>query len=351
MTHLEALQNRALCIVTGQLVSTPLDALRKEANVNSYSTTSKQLILKAREKAFRNTDDHPKRIALNAHVPQRLQSRSNWCRKASELAMALPEALNHRQQTDHFTITPWVVDDSNNCTIHRSIPGISSRDNSINLKSQMSISHIDNFGADYIIYTDGSATARSTDGGFAVVVTQGSAQHPVTIATIRKRGRHFTSSLDEELAALTHVSQWVIDHYLSDTTILICTDSKSLCDAEEMSELTIFACYYMQSQLQSLSSGFQVIPTSLATSWQIEQQNKQQNCHLQQTSQSRYPALSKSSEIPFKMPLLHTIAQKRSTVTIAHLLMSSKLQKEPMKPYLQESAQVITQHFKFTYIV
>ena len=95
----------------------------------------------------------------------------------------------------------------------------------------MSISHIDNFGADYIIYTDGSATAGSTDGDFAVVVTQGSAQRPVTIATIRKRGRNFTSPFDEELAALTHDLQWVIDQHLSDTTILICTESKSLWDA------------------------------------------------------------------------------------------------------------------------
>ena len=93
MTCLEALQNRALRIVTGQLVLTPLDAVRKEANVNSYSTTSKQLILKVREKDLQNTDDHPKRIALNAHVPQRLQSRSNWCRKAIELVVVLPEAL------------------------------------------------------------------------------------------------------------------------------------------------------------------------------------------------------------------------------------------------------------------
>ena len=95
----------------------------------------------------------------------------------------------------------------------------------------MSISHIDNFGADYIIYTDGSTTAGSTNGGFAVVVTQGPAQRPVPIATIRKRGCHFTSSFDKELAALTHALQWVINQHLSDTTILICTDSKSLCDA------------------------------------------------------------------------------------------------------------------------
>ena len=95
----------------------------------------------------------------------------------------------------------------------------------------MSITHIDNFGANYIIYTDGSAIALSIDGGFALVVPQGPAQRPVTIDTIRKHGRHFTSSFHVELAALTHALQWVIDQHLSDTTILICTDSKSLCDA------------------------------------------------------------------------------------------------------------------------
>ena len=94
----------------------------------------------------------------------------------------------------------------------------------------MSIPHIDNFGADYIIYTNGSATVGSTDGGFAVVVTQVPAQRPVTIDTIRKRGHHFTSSFNEELATLTHALQCVIDQHLSNTTILICTDSKSLCD-------------------------------------------------------------------------------------------------------------------------
>ena len=188
-------------------------------------------MLKAREKALRSRDDHPKRIALNAQVPQRLQSRSNWRRKAIELVVALPEALNQRQQTEHFTIPPWVVDDSNNYSIHGSIPGTSSRADRIDLKSQMNITHIDNFGADHIIYTDDSATAGSTDGGFAVVVTQGPTQRPVTIDTIRKRGRHFTSSFDEELAPLTHALQWVIHQHLSDATILICTDSKSLCDA------------------------------------------------------------------------------------------------------------------------
>ena len=66
-THLlclDRLQNRSLWLITGQLASTPLVALNLEANVQSYPTCSKCLILKAREKALRSTVHHPKRFAL-----------------------------------------------------------------------------------------------------------------------------------------------------------------------------------------------------------------------------------------------------------------------------------------------
>ena len=54
LTNLDRLQNRSLRLITGQLVSTPLEALRLEADVQSYSTCSKRLILKANEKARRS---------------------------------------------------------------------------------------------------------------------------------------------------------------------------------------------------------------------------------------------------------------------------------------------------------
>ena len=59
LTNLDRLQNCSLRLITGQLVSTPLEALRLEADVQSYSTCSKRLILKANVKARRSTDDHP----------------------------------------------------------------------------------------------------------------------------------------------------------------------------------------------------------------------------------------------------------------------------------------------------
>ena len=97
LSCLDRLQNRSLRLITGQLVSTPLEALRLEADVQSYPTCSKRLILKAKEKALCSTDDHPKRIAVAVNVPQRLQNRSSFCQKAEELSTLLPPDLQHRQ--------------------------------------------------------------------------------------------------------------------------------------------------------------------------------------------------------------------------------------------------------------
>ena len=59
LSCLDRIQNRSLRLITGQLVSTPLKALRLEAEVQSYYTGSNRLILKAREKALHSTNDHP----------------------------------------------------------------------------------------------------------------------------------------------------------------------------------------------------------------------------------------------------------------------------------------------------
>ena len=78
LTNLDRLQNCSLRLITGQLVSTPLEALQLEADVQSYSTCSKHLILKANEKARRSTGNNPKCIALDVDIPQRLQSCSSF---------------------------------------------------------------------------------------------------------------------------------------------------------------------------------------------------------------------------------------------------------------------------------
>ena len=148
LTKLDRLQNRSLWLITDQLVSTPLEALRLEVDVQSYSTCSKRLILKADEKARRRTDDHPKRIALDVAIPQRLQSRSSFHRKAEELSTLLPPDLQHRQNIIHFPSPPWQQSSSHTGRISTSVPGITSRAYDNNIKRKCSLSTIISYQAD-----------------------------------------------------------------------------------------------------------------------------------------------------------------------------------------------------------
>ena len=107
MTKLERLQNKGLRIVTGQYTSSPLEAVRKEADVTSYSTASKRMILRSYEKALRSPADHPKQIGLRQAVPKRTPSRSSWAEQAQQLVCLLPEACENRLPLATFTSPPW----------------------------------------------------------------------------------------------------------------------------------------------------------------------------------------------------------------------------------------------------
>ena len=253
LTNLDRLQNRSLCLIIGQLVSTLLEALRLEADVQSYSTCSKRLILKANEKERRSTDDHPKRIALNVNIPQRLQSRSSFRRKAEELSSLLPPDLQHRQNIIHFPSPPWQQSSSHTGRISTSIPGITSRTDDNNIKRQCTLSTIISYQADYVVYTDGSASGGTRNGGAAAVVTRVSPHQPEVVTIIKAKGRTFTSSYEEEAAAvMVSALSWTrtnANHH--SFTVLFCTDSKPLCQALMSSHPQTFS---IRNSISSISS-------------------------------------------------------------------------------------------------
>ena len=151
LSNLDRLQNRSLRLITGQLVSTPLEALRLEADVQSYPTCSKRLILKANEKALCSTDDHLERNARDVNIPHRLQSRSSFCRKAEEHStLPLPD-LQHRQNITHFPSRPWQQSSSHVGRISISVPGITGRADDNSIKRQCSLSTIASYQADYVV--------------------------------------------------------------------------------------------------------------------------------------------------------------------------------------------------------
>ena len=141
LSCLDRLQNRSFRLITGQLVSTPLQALRLEADVQSYPTSSNRLILKAKEKAPRSTDDYPGSIALDVNIPQRLLNRSSFRRKA-EISTHLPPELQHRQNIIHFPSPPWQQRSSHEERVATSVPGITGRADDINLRRQCSLTTI-----------------------------------------------------------------------------------------------------------------------------------------------------------------------------------------------------------------
>ena len=190
------------------------------------------MILKVNEKALRSTDNHPKRIALDANIPQRLQSCSSFRRKAKELSTLLPPGLQHRQNITHFSSPPWQQSSSLNGRISTSITGITGRADDNNLKRQCSLSTITSYQADYVIYTDQSASGGTRNGGAAAVITRGSPLQPDVVTTIKAKERPFTSSYEEEAAAMESALSWTLNNANHcSITILFCTDSKSLCDA------------------------------------------------------------------------------------------------------------------------
>ena len=101
------LQNHALRVATSQLVSTHLEPLHLETEVQRYNTCSNRLILRAQEKALQSSDDHPKHLALTANIPQRLLNRSRFCRKANGLPTLFSAELEHRQLINQFSSPPW----------------------------------------------------------------------------------------------------------------------------------------------------------------------------------------------------------------------------------------------------
>ena len=160
-----------------------------EADVQSYPTCSKCLILKTKEKALRSTHDHPKRIALDLNIPQRLQNRSSFRRKAEELSTLLPPDFQHRQSIIYFPSPPWQQSSSHEGRIATSVPGITGRADDTKLRRQCSLTTIASYQADYVIFTDGSASRGTRNGGAAAFVTRGSPLQLEIITTIKTKGR------------------------------------------------------------------------------------------------------------------------------------------------------------------
>jgi len=225
---LEATQNSSIRIITGQAKDSPVESLCLEANLPSYSSVITATCMRAREKALRLPEDHPRRICLTQPNNIRLEKRSSCRSKALDLLKDLPTDAHFRKPiTFHYT-PPWLqgVGEANICP---NLPGCSGKEDTQAHKIQAAMDQINSINASITIYTDGSASGGISNGGAAAVITTGNPEHPTVSETLMKRGAIFTSSYDEEVLAMEMAVGWLIDNPPS--SALIITDSQSLCEA------------------------------------------------------------------------------------------------------------------------
>ena len=106
-SHLKKLkraQNKALRLVTGQYVATPVEALRQECGLTSFETDMMRTIARSAEKAERLPADHPRKLAFIDNNRRRL-CRDNWRSMAKDLQRQLPMEMKDRVAITHFDLT------------------------------------------------------------------------------------------------------------------------------------------------------------------------------------------------------------------------------------------------------
>ncbi len=75
------------------------------------------------------------------------------------------------------------------------------------------------------VYTDGSASARTKDGGAGVIVTRDNPADPTILHQSHLRGVALTSSFAEEAAAMQLALEWATTNR-PEYPLTICTDSR-----------------------------------------------------------------------------------------------------------------------------
>ena len=164
----------------------------------------------------------------------------------------MPPDLHHRQNIILFSSPSWQQNSSHTGRISTSVPGITSRADDNDIKRQCSLSTINSYQADYVAYIDGSASGGTRNGGAAAVVTRRSPLQPDVVTIIKTKGRTFTSSCEEEAAAMESALTWTLtnaNHH--SLTVLFCTDNKSLCEALISSHPRTFSIHNSISSISS----------------------------------------------------------------------------------------------------
>ena len=162
---LERVQNKALRMITGQLKSSPAEALLAETDCLSIETSANRACLLSIEKAKRLPEKHPRRLAWESAVPKK-NDRKSWFTRGTELSVKIPADAEDRAPFPPPQVAPWIND--REIVVYPTMPGIKGRSDEIAVKRAASIARINELRPDITIYTDGCADGGCRQGGSAM---------------------------------------------------------------------------------------------------------------------------------------------------------------------------------------
>ncbi len=256
-TRLEAIQNKALRLITTQARSSPVEALRAEAGVQSVATLIRACCVRSREKALRLPLDHPRRIAFQDAPPPRRLKRWDARSRADSIAQCDPQlhAPAPRLPIRLPRPKPWERG-LPRTEVYPQLAGIDGRLDPTAAIQRAASARAREVGTDYTIYTDGSAEEGTFRGGAGAVVTTGDPNSPEVVATLLVRGAHLTCSYDEECRAMGMALEWVA-RLPADKTVAIFTDSQSLCQAIQN----------RSQQVENILESLRALPSGVTIQW------------------------------------------------------------------------------------
>ena len=227
---LESAQNRCLRAITGLHLSSPVEALRKEAGIPSVHTSIRRSTARAWERSLRLPESALRRQLADRQVRQRTTIRGNW---RVLVRACVHEAGLSEQPRLPFpppTSAPWEWE-GGNWSVFLSLRGGSARTDDARLADAL-----DTIRAlaplDFVIYTDGSAEGGVHRGGSAAVVCSGGdPESAVARETLTRAGAEVTSSFDAEVGALEMATEWLSRRGSADLRVAICTDSRASLEA------------------------------------------------------------------------------------------------------------------------
>jgi hypothetical protein len=223
--ELERAHSRAIRVVTGQLSTTPVEALRAELGVPRYQDVIEYLAGAAMEKALRLPVSHPRRIAADGAVQERTR-RGSWRRLALKVRADSGLTGTTLRPLTWEMPPPWTSLEESRWSVQLVLDGETGKEEPVQRQLADAVATLSKDQWRWTVYTDGSALSGVSDGGSSAVITCGHPLDPQIVQVRRLRGAVRTCSFETEVAALHLALDWCVETAEADA-VLICTDSQS----------------------------------------------------------------------------------------------------------------------------